>query len=319
MMEADIRRIVRREFPELASGYHLPMLARIESISDLPADVAVADAFRPYWAADVQLLGRDRKPVPGLPAFKNVPLPVPGGGLERGDYMPPMPGTICEVAFAYGQPDQLFIRQVLGWSLSVPALETGGEIRQQSPGVADKTDSNGNKSRITHGDITDQANTILQQAVSLLQTATRHHLTSGGHSTETIGGIKLVEALGAIKLLSGGICNISAIDNINLTTTRDQNSNASGSINANAGGSIQQVAAGLARLQGATLNIGNGTDNLLQIISDLIDIVAALADATAQHVHTAYGTSVPTNSATITQAKTDADTLAADKLQPMIP
>ncbi|WP_431688165.1 hypothetical protein [Hahella sp. NBU794] len=42
------------------------------------------------------------------------------------------------------------------------------------------------------------------------------------HSAEHIGGVKTVEALGALKLLSGGHANLAA-DNLNLTTATDLN------------------------------------------------------------------------------------------------
>ncbi len=52
----------------------------------------------------------------------------------------------------------------------------------------------------------------------------RHHTrTEGDHSTESVGDIKKIEALGALKLLSGGSASRAAVDDLNKATVRNLN------------------------------------------------------------------------------------------------
>lgn len=43
------------------------------------------------------------------------------------------------------------------------------------------------------------------------------------HSTESVGGIKTVESLGALKLLSAGPASLAAVDDLHMATGRDLN------------------------------------------------------------------------------------------------
>ena len=79
-----------------------------------------------------------------VPLFHAVPLPVQSAGLERGMYGFPEPGTIVELAFAYGLPDRPFIRRVLGEGASLPPVEPGELVHQAAPGVYQRADSAGN-------------------------------------------------------------------------------------------------------------------------------------------------------------------------------
>ncbi len=47
--------------------------------------------------------------------------------------------------------------------------------------------------------------------------------TVDDHSTESVGGIKKIEALGALKLLSGGSASLAAVDDLQQATGRDLN------------------------------------------------------------------------------------------------
>jgi len=40
------------------------------------------------------------------------------------------------------------------------------------------------------------------------------------HSTETVGGVKKIEALGTLKLLSGGTASLAAVDDMHQATGR---------------------------------------------------------------------------------------------------
>lgn len=43
------------------------------------------------------------------------------------------------------------------------------------------------------------------------------------HSTESAGGVKTIEALGALKLLLGGSASLAAVDDLHQATGRDLN------------------------------------------------------------------------------------------------
>ncbi len=188
-MDSIIRRLVLRLFPELTAGLHLPRFARIVDLPELPAEDGdrKSDAFYPRYAADVQLLdenGNDTK----AGVLQAVPLPVPGIGDQAGRLEPPAIGAIVEIAFAYGRPDQPFIRTVLplGWEL--PAIKKGESRYQQRVGVYQLVDELGNFKRVTDKD---DSTECLNQRIKVLEDKL---LEVDGKMTEAIKGIKKVNA-----------------------------------------------------------------------------------------------------------------------------
>ncbi|WP_431687051.1 hypothetical protein [Hahella sp. NBU794] len=131
-MDEEIKKIVLRMFPELSGNHHLPRLAKIVAISDPLEKPELCDRFRPRYAVDVRVLTPQGEEDPELPLYRCVPLPASYGGIERGQYGFPESGTIVEVAFAYGLPDQPFIRTVLGQGLGAPGVQPGDLVWQQS-------------------------------------------------------------------------------------------------------------------------------------------------------------------------------------------
>ena len=106
---------------------------RVEAISDPVMVHALGERFRPRCAVDVAVLKPDGQPDDLVPLFRAVPLPVQSAGLERGMYGFPEPGTVVELAFAYGLPDRPFIRTVLGEGVSLPPVEPGESVHQAAP------------------------------------------------------------------------------------------------------------------------------------------------------------------------------------------
>ena len=287
-MEEEIRRIVKREFPTLASAYHLPHVARVEAISDPVATEQVDDRFRPRYAVDVAVLLPNGEVDPDLPLFRAVPLPVACAGMERGQFGFPEPGALVEVAFAYGLPDQIFIRQVLPWHNSLPAVAVGEQVNQNAPGVVERTAANGDKQRSTHGNITDACLNYLLQAVTQNLQVQEHYLEAKENSTEEIGGVKLIEALGALKLLSGGSLNLASVDNLNQTTASDLNTTVSRDVKERCGNIVDRLAK-LKQLikvkDGGTVWLGSESVNLVRVLEDLCQVVADFASTTATHTH----------------------------------
>ncbi|NIB44762.1 hypothetical protein HBA55_34600 [Pseudomaricurvus alkylphenolicus] len=279
-MDADIKRIVERQFPELTGRYHLPHFARIESISDPVVEPGLSEDFRPRYAVDIVVLTETGEPNPELPLYRSVPLPISGAGMERGGYGFPEPGTLVEVAFAYGLPHKPFIRTVLPHGVGLPAVEPGEQLHQSATGVEERTSANGDKLRSTHGNITDQATRYYLDALSSLVTLQQQMASVAGHSTEEVGGIKTIEALGALKLLSGGHLNLSAVDNLNITTASDVNETVGRKKTSKAKNNQHiEVAAG------GNLWLGSTSVNVLQLLSELMGIVKQLADDLAGHTH----------------------------------
>lgn len=302
-MDLDFKRIIRREFPEIASGMHMPILAKIVRLRDVSTSNTLSDDYRPAYCADLRIVNAQHEVVDDLPVFEAVPLPV----RAPSEFALVEPGTFCEVAFLYGLPSQLFIRHLFQYGQVVPPLDRQSKVIKDSAGVFEKTDNAGNKSRTTHGDITDESLSHTIESFLFTLEAIFANINIAGNSIETIGGAKLIEAMGALRLLSGGDINISAVDAINISTASDLNHVAAKDINEACGGIAERIAKLNNRLKveaGGKIYIG-GTDNILKVLSDTIQLISDLATATASHAHTAQGTSMPTNAADITQISVD--------------
>lgn len=130
----------------------------------------------------------------------------------------------------------------------------------------------------------------------MLDNAERYQASSvevDDHSTESVGGIKTVEALGALKLLSGGSASLAAVDDLHMATGRDLNLVVGQKHNATVGGDLceriqglrESVAALGQRLIGDKIWLGSEDINVLQVLCDLIDLVQQTNIAIAEHKH----------------------------------
>ncbi|MGS0824823.1 hypothetical protein ACVBIO_03345 [Shewanella sp. 0m-8] len=153
-METVIKRIVRRLFPELTSGLHLPRWAKVVALPELPKEDGErgSDAFYPRYAVDVQLLDENGTETKSKP-LQAVPLPLPGAGDKAGRLEPPAIGSIVEIGFAYGRPDKPFIRTVLPFGWDLPAIKAGESRNQVRDGVYQLFDDVGNLITETDKDI----------------------------------------------------------------------------------------------------------------------------------------------------------------------
>lgn len=308
-MEEAIRRSVERQFPELTGAYHLPRFAVVVGVPDAPADHAIADDFRPRYAVDVQVLLPNGEPDPDLPTLYALPLPAPSGGQERGLFGVPEPGTLVVIGFAYGLPSRPFIQQILAHNLSLPRVPDGDLVWQHSEACQQRADADGNWLRQTDGRIRDDS---LEREVSALANAEHYQTTDievDDHATERVGGIKRIEALGALKLLSGGSATLGGVDDLNLATGRDLNQAAGRDLkttvagkatttvgadaSATVGGNLQEqieglrqsLAAGGQRLEAPTTWLGSDSVNVLQVLLDLINLVQQMNTQLAGHGH----------------------------------
>lgn len=315
-MEDAIQRTVERRFPELTGGYHLPRFGRVVAVPDAPAAQALCDDFRPRFGVDVEVLLPDGEPDPALPLLTSLPLPVPMGGQEAGMFGFPEEGTTVVVCFAYGLPHKPYIQQILPHGLSLPRVPKGDQVWQHSEACQQRVDADGNWLRQTDGRIRDQA---VEREVEALDNAERYQSSTvevDDHSTETVGGIKKVEALGALKLLSGGSASLAAVDDLHQATGRDLNLVVGQDHNATVGGDMQERIQGMRRSLAPQTWLGSEGVNVLQVLCDLIDLVQAMNTQLAAHTHVPGPTPSPADAAQFT-TKAGQALLLAGKLKPI--
>lgn len=292
-MEDAIRRAVERQFPELTGGYHLPRFAQVTAVADAPTDAGICDDFRPRYAVDIVVLGPDDAPDPAMPPLTGVPLPLPTGGEEMGIYAFPEEGTRVVVCFAYGMPNKPYIQSILPHGLSMPKVPKGDQVWQHSDAAQQRVDADGNWLRQTDGKIRDQAIEREVEALDNREQFQSHTQSVDDHSTETVGGVKKIEALGALKLLSGGSASLAAVDDLHHATGRDLNMVVGQKHNATVGGDMQERIEGLRqsmvgvsqRLQAPKSWVGSETVNALELMVELLGIVGEMNTAIATHAH----------------------------------
>lgn len=321
-MEEAVTRIVERRFPELVGAYHLPRFARVLAVADPPDEAGLCDDFRPRYGVDLEVLGPDGEADPNLPHLFGVALPVPGGGTEMGFYAFPEEGTTVVVSFAYGLPNKPFILQILANGLSLPKVPKGDQLWQHSEAVQQRADAEGNWIRQTDAKITDSATERQVQALDNAERYQSSRVVVDDHSTESVGGIKKLEALGALKLLSGGSASLAAVDDLHIATGRDLNLVVGQKHNATVGGDMQEqiqglresVAAAGQRLVAPKTHLGSEAVNVLQVLCDLIDLVEQMNMAIAAHKH---GPTPPPDNGGEFAAHAGAATALAGQLKPI--
>lgn len=324
-MEDAIKRAVERQFPELTGGYHLPRFAKVVGVADAPAGAGVCDDFRPRFSVDLQVLGPDGEVDANLPILQGVPLPVPVGGDEMGFYAFPEEGTSVVVCFAYGLPHKPYIQTVLPHGLTLPKVPKGDQVWQHSDAVQQRVDADGNWLRKTDGKIQDQAVEREVEAMDNTERFQNHTRSVDDHSTESVGGIKKIEALGALKMLSGGSASLAAVDDMHQATGRDLNLVVGQKLNATVGGDMQEQIQGLRksvagisqRLQAPKMWLGSEGVNVLRVLSDLIDLVQQMNTQLAVHTHVPGPAPAPADAAAFMANSIAAKTLNSS-LKPIV-
>ncbi|WP_369301688.1 hypothetical protein [Pseudomonas sp. N2-5-1-1] len=321
-MDDAIRRSVERQFPELTGGYHLPRFARVVAVADAPAGAGICDDFRPRYAVDIEVLGPDGEPDTKLPTLAGVPLPLPTGGEEMGIYAFPQEGTQVVVCFAYGLPHKPYIQTILPHGLSMPSVPKGDQVWQHSEACQQRVDADGNWLRQTDGKILDKAIEREVEAMGNTERYQSHTRTVDDHSTESVGGIKTLEALGALKLLSGGSASLAAVDDLHQATGRDLNLVVAQKYNATIGGDMAEKIEGLRKsvtavsqqLQAPKNWIGSEGVNLFQVVCETLDLLQQMNTQLSAHTH---GPTPPPGNAAAFTANAATATQMAGKLKPI--
>lgn len=292
-MDDAIKRSVERQFPELTGGYHLPRFAKVVAVADAPASAGLCDDFRPRFSVDLQVMGPDGEIDTTLPVLAGVPLPMPVGGDEMGFFAFPEEGTSVVVCFAYGLPHKPYIQTILPHGLTLPKVPKGDQVWQHSDAVQQRVDADGNWLRKTDGKIQDKAIEREVDAMTNTESFQNHTRTVDDHSTESVGGVKRIEALGALKLLSGGSASLAAVDDLHQATGRDLNLVVGQKHNATVGGDMYERIEGLResiaqksqRFQAPKNWVGSSNINIFQVLCDTLDLLQAMNSQLAVHTH----------------------------------
>lgn len=300
----------------------MPRFAKVVAVADALASAGLCDDFRPRFSVDLQVMGPDGEIDVTLPVLAGVPLPMPVDGDEMGFFAFPEEGTSVVVCFAYGLPHKPYIQTILPHGLTLPKVPKGDQVWQHSDAVQQRVDADGNWLRKTDGKIQDQAIEREVDAMTNTESFQSHTRTVDDHSTESVGGVKKIEALGALKLLSGGSASLAAVDDLHQATGRDLNLVVGQKHNATVGGDMHERIQGLResitsesqRLQAPKNWIGSGAVNIFQVVCDLLDLVQDMNTQLAAHQH--GPTPVPSNAAAFTADAAKAALLIA-KLKPV--
>ncbi|EAW0925044.1 hypothetical protein AA26_21510 [Salmonella enterica subsp. enterica] len=312
--DAVYRSMIESHYPELASGLHLPKLARVVAPSEAVKSGNFADPFRPRYAVDVQLLDADGNPDNQTPVYSAVPLPVPMAGNDSGMFQFPPEGTLVEVAFTGGRPDKPFIRQTLPDGTSLPDIKPGEQLQQQRAEVSQRVTQAGDWVRQT-----DQTISETSMARTVKADTERRELVS---RETTVKATDKITVLGTATLMAGAIQQVSAGDfsqavkgnrlasitgNEETEIAGQLSTKVAGAMNVDVGGTLTEkiaalrksVAAGGQQIMGPTVHIGSEGVNTLTMMLDTIDLLAELAQQCASHSHPSVGT--PTNAGAFNQ------------------
>lgn len=322
LQKSPAQRQIESHYPELASGLHLPKLARVIAPTEAVKSGNFSDPFRPRYAVDVQLLDADGKPDAQTPVYSAVPLPVPMAGNDSGMYQFPPEGTLVEVAFTGGRPDKPFIRQTLPEGTSLPDIKPGEQLQQQRAEVSQRVTQAGDWVRQTDQTISEtsmvrtvKADTENRELVSRETTIKATDKTSViGASTLMAGAIQQVSTGNFSQAIQGGrLATIGGSDE--LAIAGSETVTVGESLTEKIGQIRKSVAAVQQQIIAPVVWIGSSSINVAQLMLDTLDVVKQLAEQTANHTHS--NTGAPTNAGDIRSTGTKADTLNG-KYSPVI-
>jgi len=307
-----LRKQIAREFPELAAGYHLPVMAEVLSVPDAPPKGGINDNYRPRLAVNVVLLDNDYKSTEIF--LDAVPMAIMGGGGERGFFALPQKGTLVELAWLNGLPERPFVRSVLGDRQALPWIDEHTMAWQQDESVKQTVDNSGNWARETHADIKDKSHTHTIEAHKKIEILGEEIKRVLQHSVEDVDGKKQIEA-SAIHLLSTTVVNILALGSVNQVAGEHATRSAGKNIIDKATEDLQASAKNIKHqaetnmeLIAKKIHLGTDSENLLKVLSDFMAAVkegfTAVAELTVTSSAPGNPSTVPVNAAAFTTAAT---------------
>lgn len=320
LQKTPMQRQMESHYPELASGLHLPKIARVVAASEPVSSGNFADPFRPRYAVDVQLLDADGNPDKTTPVYSAVPLPVPMAGNDAGMFQFPPEGTLVEMGFTGGRPDKPFVRQTMPEGTSLPDVKPGEQLQQQRDGVSQRVTQGGDWERQTDQAIRETSMTRTVKADNeARELVTRETTVKATDKTTVLGtstlmaGVIQQVATGDYAIAAGGKYLASIQGDAETEIDGRQFSKVAGNINIETGGGLTEKIAALRKsvaagqqVIGQTVHIGTESTNALTMLLDTIDLLAELASQCASHTHP--GTGAPNQSGDFAQTASRAGT-----------
>lgn len=265
-MYKQIERHFRRYLPTLKSQLS-DVYARVVLVHDQAVSGQVSTFSRPVIAVDLQVMLINGLPNESIPIIKRVPLPVIGAGSESVSIAPVTEGALCLLGFAYGSARHPIVKAVYPNSNILPELKAGEFYQGDAAGTdqhktADSWFRNAvnainDKSPIRN---TTAVNNTEDYKKSVLKVAGRYLLTIGSYTLKT---------LGTIRIMAGHTLSLAALENIEIQTKKNINSNAA----------KQTMVAD-------KVYLGSDSVDLVEQVRALSEKVALLDTQIAAHQHT---------------------------------
>lgn len=265
MLQSEIRNLINALYPELAGGYVTSRRGVVTGIPEAPehAEGEATDAYRPRLAVNVQLLDVDGQPDESVPELEAVPVPILGGGSESGHYTLPEPGTTVRVCWDYGRADLPYVHSILVEGSDVPRLAPGEQL-QAHGGAEMRIAPDGSISRTTPGRLEEQCQTHQLEATTVTRVFYEKNEAVETDSNEEVGGSKTLEVGGLLELAVGSDFKVTAVGQAFLTALAGLSLASAGPVE------LKTVAGGV--------YVGNQLTNLVQVLSDLLQLVDDLAE-----------------------------------------
>lgn len=308
MVKQAIKRLIQRYFPELNERKHLPQLARIEKIYDLPNDAAaISTAFRPLKAADVQLLNPLTGEPLAVPVFQQVTLGT-GQASDHGLLNEPAPGMQCLIQYINGLNSHPVITNLLPWQSLVPEHKRTDVTLQQSS-RSNIQGRDGNWHTTTDGQIAQTSDTTKRKSRNCLENHHERNTNIATHDTLKIDGNQITEVMGALKTVVGEKALIVALEGLLLGSKKQVDIEAAENMNLTTLKTLHAKATELAKVEGTTVWLGNNSVNVAQVLLDLISLVKDINQSLENHGHTSAGAGAPITKSEFAAHKSAASSL----------
>jgi len=316
MVKQAIKRLIQRYFPELSERKHLPQLARIEKIYDLPSGTAaISTAFRPLKAADVQLLNPLTGEPLAVPVFQQVTLGT-GQASDHGLLNEPAPGMHCLIQYIDGLNSHPVITSLLPWQSLVPEHKrTDVTLQQNSRSKIQGRD--GNWHTTTDGDITQASDSSKIKTRNREEIYHQRSTNIATHDMLKVDGNQVTEVMGALKTVVGEKALIVALEGLLLGSKKQVDIEATENMNLTTLKTLHAKATELAKVEGKTVWLGDGSVNVAQVLLDLISLVKDINQSLETHGHTKTGAGPPITKGEFTGHKSTASSLKST-LEPIV-
>lgn len=314
MVKNAIKRLILRYFPELGQRKHLPQLARIERIYDIPATATISSAFRPLKAADVQLLNPQTGEPLAVPVFQQVTLGT-GQAPDHGLMNEPSPGMHCLIQYIDGLNSHPVITSLLPWQSLVPEHKrTDVTLQQSSRSKLQGRD--GNWHIKTDSEITQSSDSSKIKSRNREEIYHQRTCSIETHNISKVDGNQINEVMGALKTVVGEKALIVALEGLLLGSKKQVDIEASENMNLTTLKTLHAKATELAKVEGKTVWLGDSSVNVAQVLLDLISLVEQMNQTLSTHTHNAP-LPTPTEKADLVGYKSEAKGLSS-KLKPIV-